>query len=83
MMAKNRSLCKENASLKDRVSRIETSQIRNNIIISSVPESKWEPYDTMVSRVHDTIAAAISTGDIDLALEDEKKMEVVCCSRIG
>ena len=83
MIDENRLLWRENASLKDCVSSLELNQVWNNIIISGILESKWEPYDTTVARVHDTIAAAISTGDIDQALEEARSIEIVCCNWTG
>ena len=83
MMDENRLLHKENASLKDRISKIESNQVRNNIIISGIPESKWEPYNTTVARIHDTIAAAFSSGDIDQALEEARSIKIICCNHIG
>ena len=83
MINENKLLHRENASLKDRISKIESNQVRNNIIISGIPESKWEPYNTTVARIHDTIAAAFSSGDIDQALEEARQIEIVCCNRIG
>ena len=43
MIDGNRLLRRENAPLKDRISKIESNQMRNNIIISGIPKSKWEP----------------------------------------
>ena len=83
MIDENRLLRRENASLKDRISKIESNQVRNNIIISGIPESKWEPYNTTVARIHDTIAAAFSSGDIDQVLEEARSIEIICCNRIG
>ena len=83
MINENKRLRRENASLKDRISKIESNQVRNNIIISRIPESKWEPYNTTVARIHDTIAAAFSSGHIDQALEEARQIEIVCCNRIG
>ena len=79
----NKLLRKENASLKERISKIESNQVRNNIIISGIPEGKWETYDTTVARIYDTIATAFSSGDIDRALEEARQIEIVCCNRIG
>ena len=83
MIDENRLLRKENTSLKERITKIELNQVRNNIIISGIPERKWEPYETTVARIHDTIAAAFSSGDIDQALEEARSIEIVCCNRIG
>ena len=83
MINENKLLCRENASLKDRISKIESNQVRNNIIISGIPESKLEPYDTTVARIHDTIATAFSSCDIDQALEEARSIKIICCNRIG
>ena len=83
MIDENRLLHKENTSLKEWITKIESNQVRNNIIISGIPESKWEPYETTVARIHDTIAAAFSRGDIDQALEEARSIEIVCSNRIG
>ena len=79
----NKLLCRENASLKEQISKIESNQVRNNIIISGIPEGKSETYDTTVARIYDTIATAFSSGDIDRALEEARQIEIVCCNRIG
>ena len=42
-MEENRYLHKENNHLNDWVSKIEISQLENNIIISGQPEQLWEP----------------------------------------
>ena len=79
----NKLLRRENASLKERISKIESNQVRNNIIISGIPEGKWETYDTTVARIYDTITTAFSSGDIDRALEEARQIEIVCCNCIG
>ena len=79
----NKLLCRENATLKEQLSKIESNQVRNNIIISGILEGKWETYDTTVARIYDTIATAFSSGDIDQALEEARQIEIVCCNHIG
>ena len=49
MINENKQLCKENISLRERIMKIESDQVKNNIIISGIPESKWEPYETTVA----------------------------------
>ena len=46
VIQENKLLHRENATLKERISKIESNQVRNNIIISGIPEGKWETYDT-------------------------------------
>ena len=64
--------------MKERITKIESNQVRNNTIISGIPEGKWETYDTTVARIYDTIATAFSSGDIDRALEEARQIEIVC-----
>ena len=43
ILHENKLLHKENNELKDRISKIETLQLCNNVIITGVPEQQWEP----------------------------------------
>ena len=81
--AENVKLKKENTELRDRLSHIETQQLRNNIIINGVAETKWEPYKVTKTRVYETIASALPIGDHKLAMDEALKVDLVCCSRIG
>ena len=45
IMNENKYLCKENSSLKDRMSRLEAAQLCNNVTITGIPEQQWEPYE--------------------------------------
>ena len=69
--------------MKEQITRIKTAQLKNNIIISGVPENQWETYETTKARVHDTIASSIPNGNRDEALEEARCIEIVCCTRIG
>ena len=42
MINENKLLRKENISLRERITKIESNQVKNNII-SGIPENKWEP----------------------------------------
>ena len=79
----NKRLSKENIELNDRLTKIELSQIGNNIIISSMQEQSWENYAITKERVHDTIVAAMGGEDRSTALQEARKIEITCCSRIG
>ena len=59
-------------------------QMRNNIVINGMAETKWEPYKVTKTRVYETIASTLSIGDLTLAMEEAKnKIDLVCCSRIS
>ena len=42
----NKSLRKENKELRDRLTKLESVQLRNNIIITCIQEGRFEPYHT-------------------------------------
>ena len=45
LLEENRWLQRENTDLRDRLTRIETVQLNNNIVINGMPEQPWEPYE--------------------------------------
>ena len=79
----NKRLSKENIELKDRLTKIELSQIGNNVIISSMQEQSWENYATTKERVCDIIVATMGGEDRSAVLQEARKIEITCCSRIG
>ena len=46
-------------------------------------ETKLEPYEVTKTRVYETIASTLPIGDLKSAMEKAKKVNLVCCSRIG
>ena len=68
--AENVKLKKENTELRDQLSCIETQQLRNNVIINGVAETKWQPYEVTKTRVYETIASALPIGDHKLAMDE-------------
>ena len=46
IVTENKCLKKENAALKERLSQIEQNQLKNNVIITGIPEQPWETYNT-------------------------------------
>ena len=44
VLNENKLLHKENNDLKDWISRIESTQLCNNVIITGIHEQQWEPY---------------------------------------
>ena len=62
---------------------IETQQLKNNIIINGVAEVKWEPYEITKTRVYETLASALSKGDLMASMDEAMKIEIIGCNRIG
>ena len=57
--------------------------MKNNVIINGVAETKWEPYEITKTRVHEMIASTLLRGDLIGSMEEAKKIDIVCCTRIG
>ena len=86
LLDENKILRHENTSLKERVSKIESSQLVNNVIITSVPKQQWEPYEVTKQHVLDTVATSIRSKS-----DDERQQNVLnvnqininYCTRVG
>ena len=61
-------------------------QLSNNILMSGIPEQKWEPYEATKQRIYDTFTSAMSNANpnnTDTALREATTIEISYCSRIG
>ena len=86
LVAENKYLRGECDDLKNRLSKIETSQLSNNVIVTGIPEQTWEPYECTKQRVYDTISSAIIASDPskeNSALEEARAMDIAYCTRVG
>ena len=79
----NQNLHKENKELWDRLTKVELTQLSDNIIITGIQEGPFEPYHTTKLRVYEMIATTIDSGDKQTDLETAKKVEITGCSRVG
>ena len=79
----NQNLCKENKELWDRLTKVEATQLSENIIITGIQEGPFEPYHTTKLRVYEMIAITIDSGDKQADLETAKKVEITGCSSVG
>ena len=56
------------------------------MLISGIPEQKWEPYEATKQRIYDTIASAMANANpscADNALREASSIEISYCTRIG
>ena len=86
IVLENTSLKKENAALKERLNQIEQNQLKNNIIITGIPEQPWETYNTTKQRVIDTIASTLkSNSDKERQVNSAvgQNTEITYWTRIG
>ena len=86
LMQENVELKKENKDLRERVGKIETIQLSNNIIITGIPEQPYETYEKTKQHIYNTVATALLASDPtleDKALSEAKLIDIVYCLRIG
>ena len=86
LVTENKHLRVECDGLKDRLSKLEISQLSNNIMVTGMLEQTWEPYECTKQRVYDTISSAISASDPsekDTALDEAMAMDIVYCTGVG
>ena len=83
ILKENKELKQENHALKERLDQIKINQLGNNLIITGIPENKWESYSHTKQRVTDTIAASIGTKNDPAALAQAEKVEILYCTRSG
>ena len=86
VLHENKLLRKENDELKDRISRIESTQLCNNVILTGIPEQQWEPYEATKQRVFDTIASAhtnMNEEDRERNKRIAENTKITYCTRVG
>ena len=83
IIIENKQLCKENDQLIDRITKIEMTQLENNVIISGQPEQPWETYDLMKQHVIDTIVSTMGPSTDNVTRQEASKIEISSCSRVG
>ena len=59
VLEEKKELKRENKELKDRVSKIESAQLSNNMIATGIPEQPFETCDKTKQHIYDIIAEAI------------------------
>ena len=69
--------------LKDKLTKIEQTQLGNNVIITGIQKGPFEPYHTTKLCVQEMIATTVDSGDANADLEAAKNIEITCCSRVG
>ena len=86
VLDENHELRRELKELKECVSKIETAQLRNNIIVTGIPEQPFETYEKTKQRIYDIIAEAIKNSDPTQetsAMNTAQHIDITYCSRVG
>ena len=79
----NKKLRLVNSKLLERIQKIETQQLSNNVIITGISESPWEGYEVTKQRVCDMVAASMGEVGDAMCQERAKQVEISCCSQVG
>ena len=84
-MEENKILKQQYSLLNDRLNKIETNQLSNNVIITGVPEEPWETYSSTQQQVYDVISSAIQDKfpDKDSAITEARRFDVTYCTGVG
>ena len=59
VLKENISLKKSNSVLQECLSRIESTQLDNNVILTGIQEQQWKKFEITQQRVIDVIAEAL------------------------
>ena len=76
-------LRQENQNLKERLDKLESLQLLNNVIITGIPEQQWESYTLIKQRVFDTIMASRGINNDQDHGNEAREIEITYCTRIG
>ena len=82
----NRSLKKENNYLTERINKIESTQLSNNIIVTGISEQPVEKYEMTKQRIHEIIATALSNSNsksIEENTPEANDIIISYCNRVG
>ena len=86
VLNENQELKRELKELKEHVSKIETAQLSNNIIVTGISEQPFETYEKTKQRTYDIFAEAIknpNTTQKTSAMNTAKNIDITYCSRVG
>ena len=83
IIEENKYLKTECSKLQDRLTRLETNQLNNNVILTGLVEQPWENYKITKQRVLDTICAALKPSEGENATICASMVDTAYCSRVG
>ena len=83
IIEENKHLQRECSKLQDRLTRLETNQLNNNVILTGLTEKPWKNYKIRKQRVLDTICATLKPSEGENATIHANMVDVAYCSRVG
>ena len=79
VLRENISLKKSNSVLQQHLSKIESTQLDNNVMLTSIQEQQWEKFNITKQRVIDVIAEALKSSEGDNALTRAQQVDIANC----
>ena len=79
VLKENISLKKSNSVLQECLSRIESTQLDNNVILTSIQEQQWEKFEITWQRVIDVIVEALKPIEGSNAMNRAEQVAIANC----
>ena len=76
VLKQNTSLKKTNIELQDHLTRIETTQLNNNVMLTGIHEQQWEKFEITKQRVIDVIAEALKPSEGENAIPRAPQVDI-------
>ena len=83
VLKENISLKKSNSVLQECLSRIESIQLDNNVILMGIQEQQLEKFEIMWQRVIDVIAEALKPFEGSNTMNRAEQVAIANCKQIG
>ena len=83
VLKENILLKKSNSVLQECLSRIESTQLDNNVILTGIQEQQWEKFEITWQRVIDVIAEALKPIEGPNAMNRAEQVAIANCKQIG
>ena len=83
VLKENISLKKSNSVLQEHLSRLQSTQLDNNVILTGIQEQQWEKFEIMRQRVIDVIAEALKPIECSNAMNRAEYVAIANCKRVG
>lgn len=74
---------KENQSLRQRLNKIENSQLANNLLIHGVPERVWENDSTLRESVYEVMSDVLEDEKYEVRISKARRAHLVKVERVG
>ena len=83
VLKENISLKRSNSVLQERLSRLESTHLDNNVILKGIQEQQWEKFEITWQRVIDVIAEALKPIECSNAMNRAEQVTIANCKRVG